>query len=144
VAGTQYESKIGNQEDPDDRSYERLANQLFALDEDIIGCYIIRITDGVVAADLVRDEYKTTIKPFGHTGGGMAAKWGLAGLSASKRMDGERGKTLYIVAARESFVTLLFLHPTNENMEIGVMLSPNADPKKMYYFLIDQLSNNES
>lgn len=102
------------------------------LDPSVIGCYIIRVGDGALVADLIRDDYKSLLKPFGQTGAGMASKWGLVGMTASKRMDGERGKTLYIVAVREKFSTLLFLNPKNENLEIGIMISPVGDPKKVF------------
>jgi len=78
-----------------------MSQQILQLDPNVIGCYIIRVPHGVVVADVIKEEYKSRIKPFAHTGAGMASKWGLVGLSASKRMDSERGRTIYIVAARD-------------------------------------------
>ncbi len=116
----------------DDESADELGHRILELDENIVGCYIIRVPDAVVIADLVGEEYKSTVKPFANAGAGMAAKWGLVGLSASRRMDSDRGRTLYLTAARETFVSLLFLHPRNENLEIGVMLTPDVEPRKIY------------
>ena len=115
-----------------DKSMEDLARKILDLDPEVIGCYVIRVTDSAVLADLVKDEYRTSIKPFGSTGSGMASKWGLVGLSASKRLDSERGRTKYLVAARDTFVTLLFLHPRNESLEIGVMLKTTSEPSRIY------------
>jgi hypothetical protein len=123
----------------DAESADALGHRILELDENVVGCYIIRVPDAVVIADLVREEYQSTVKPFAHAGAGMAAKWGLVGLSASKRMDNDRGRTLYLVAARETFVSLLFLHPRNENLEIGIMLTPDVEPRKIYDLAMKEL-----
>ena len=81
--------------------------------------------------DLVNSDYSSTVKPFGATGAGMASKWGLVGLSASKRMDDERGRTKCLVATREKFVTLLFLNPNDDGLEIGITLT-HVEPSKIY------------
>jgi hypothetical protein len=121
-------------------SSDLIVQKILTLDPDnIIGCYIVRIGDSVVLSDYVRTEYRSFVKPFSHTGAGMASKWGLMGLTASKRMDGERGRTKYLVAAREKFVTLLFLHPRNPDLEIGIMLSPDAQPSKIYEKAVQEL-----
>ncbi|SRR5579863_5089638 len=119
---------------------EDLANRLLDMDPSVIGCYIIRVPDGAVLADRIKDPFRAKIAPFAHAGAGMASKWGLAGLSASKRMDDERGRTKYLVAARVAFSTLLFLHPKNENMEIGIMLKPEVEPSKIYERVMKELS----
>ena len=113
-------------------SSNNIADKILRVDQEVIGCYIVRVPDGAVLADMVKSEYRSTVKPFGATGAGMASKWGLMGLSASKRMDGERGKTKYLIAARERFVTLLFLSPHDDSMEIGIMLTPDVEPSKIY------------
>lgn len=119
-----------------------LSRRILEFSSKVIGCYIIRVSDGIVIGDVVRDEYQSKIKPFSRAGGGMSPKWGLAGMNASKRMDDDRGRTLYLVAARESFVTLLFLHPRDENLEIGIMLTPDIEPSRVYKLAMDELSEN--
>jgi hypothetical protein len=54
-------------------------------------------------------------------------------------MDDERGRTKYLVAAREFFVTLLFLHPKNDGLEIGIMLAPSIEPAKIYEPAMNEL-----
>jgi hypothetical protein len=120
-------------------SAESLARKILGFDPGVVGCYIIRVADGVVLTDQVRSEYRSRIKPFASTGEGMASKWGLVGLSASKRMDSERGRTKYLVAARETFSTLLFLHPRDEGLEIGIMLVPSLEPGRIYERAIKEL-----
>ncbi len=110
----------------------KLAERILRVDQEVIGCYIVRVPDGAVLADLIKSDYRSTVKPFGATGAGMASKWGLMGLAASKRMDDERGRTKYLVAAREKFVTLLLLSPHDNSLEIGIMLTPDVEPSKIY------------
>lgn len=134
-----FTKKLVEAEEDDYEEPELLRLKIMDLDPDVIGCYAIRVQDGVVVVDWIGDEYRGKIKPFSNTGAGMASKWGLVGLSASKRMDDERGRTKYIVAARERFSSLLFLHPRNQNLEIGIMLKASVDPRKVYEAAMENL-----
>ena len=117
-------------------SPESLVNRILNSDPGIISCYLMRDPEGAVIAETRKQGLESRFGSFARAGSGMAPIWGLVALNAFRRMDSERSKMKYVMIARELFDVLLFPNPWDDRIVIGIMLTKNLEPSRIYEMIV--------